>query len=209
MSEAWATETIERRPVWARPSPRHFSPRENGLPAGFTAWADEPAVPTAAAAMLDPEALMADGFAQGLAEGRAAAELELADERIALGRLAHALETFRPEPPAALARLLAETVKRLVGDIVGQVEIDAALLAERAGAVAALLAEDGAPGRIRLNPADLARLEEHAVPVELVPDPAVAPGTVLGEGASGWIEDGPKMRLDRLRIALDRMAVAR
>lgn len=151
----------------------------------------------------------ATAFAEGHAEGRRMAEEELAGEREALARLAGALQVLQPEAPHDLAAMLAETVERLVRQIVGEVSLDGDLLLQRASAVAALIAEDATPSRMRLHPDDHARLEGADLPVERVADPQLAPGTVLLEAGDGWIEDGPEVGLEKLRIALDRMGIAR
>ena len=148
-------------------------------------------------------------FAQGFAEGRRTVELELAAERDALVRLAESLEVLTPEPANALALMLVETVDRLVRDIVGSVEIDANLLLARAKAAAELVAANVAPSKLRVHPADLAHLEGAGLEVALEPDPTLARGSLLLETGDGWIEDGPAIRLERLRTELDKMVSAR
>ena len=105
--------------------------------------------------------------------------------------------------------MLAETVERLVRQIVGEVTLDGTLLLGRAEAAAALIAEEAGPKRMRLHPDDCARLSGVAMPVELVVDPSLAPGSVLLETNEGWIEDGPQVGLEKLRVALDRMGLPR
>jgi flagellar assembly protein FliH len=161
-----------------------------------------PAEPTAA---LDPDAIRDEAFAEGFAEGAGMLEQAILDERAAVTALAESLECLRPEPPGPLAALLAETVERLVRQIVGEVEIDRERLLTRAHAAAEVIAEENAPARMRVHPADLDRLRMAELQVELVGDPDVAAGTVLVECDQGWIEDGPGVALDRLRDALDRM----
>lgn len=203
-----------RVPVWTRPQARRFTPVPVGAPRGFSAWSDGAAgqddmAAAEAPTIAEAEALIAEGYAQGLADGRHAAEAEMVAERTALARLAGTLEGLQPEPPAALAAVLAMTVRRLVAQIVGEVAIDDAMLAERTQAVAALVAEDATPSRLRLTPADAARLDGARLDVEVVPDPTLAPGSVLLETGAGWVEDGPAVRLDKLRAALDRMGAPR
>ena len=147
----------------------------------------------------------ADAFTQGFEEGRRTVELEFAAEREALGKLAAALEVLRPEPTQALAALLAETVERLVRQIVGEVEIDKALLLKRAERAAQLIGEDTAPSKLRVHPDDVPLLADAPLPVPVAGDPALTRGTVVLETGAGWIEDGPEVRLDRLRAELDRM----
>ena len=209
----WAAElaaAAERVPAWTRPAPTSFT----GSPRGFAAWAavepptesgSDDVVPDSVPPQIDA---FAEGFGQGyeagavvLAEERAT----LAAERAALAELAGSLAALRPEPPADLARLLAETVRRLVTQVVGEVAIDPALVEGRAAHVAALLAEEAAPRRLRLSPADAAHLVDAALPVELVADATLGPGCLRLETAAGWVEDGPAVRLQRLRALLDQL----
>ena len=147
-----------------------------------------------------------EAFALGCEEGRKTVEAEFAAERDALGRLAEALAVLRPEPANALALLLAETVDRLVRQVVGEVEIDANLLLARANAAAQLVGKDVEPTRLRAHPDDLAYLQAGKLEIPLHPDPTLTRGAIVLETGHGWIEDGPAVRLDRLRTALDKMA---
>lgn len=151
----------------------------------------------------------AEAYARGYEEGRAAAEQEVAEARDALARLAQSLEVLKPEPTNALALLLAETVDRLVREVIGTVEIDSALLLSRARAAAALIGENVEPSRLLVHPDDLPWLEGAGLPVELAAEPALARGSVVLETGHGWIEDGPEVRLERLRAQLDKMASKR
>ena len=148
-------------------------------------------------------------FDTGYAEGRKTVEAEFAAERDALIRLAEALDVLRPEPANALAMLLAETVDRLVRETVGEVEVDANLLLVRANAAAKLVARDVEPSCLRAHPDDIIYLEGGTLDVALQADPGLARGTIILETGHGWIEDGPAVRLDRLRGELDKMVAAR
>jgi flagellar assembly protein FliH len=173
----------------------------------FTPWGSgEPTTSNEAMVTpLDLESVRAEAFARGLEEGRRTAELELAGERDAVARLAETLETLRPEPSNALALVLAEAVDRLVRQIVGTGGVEATQLVARAEAAAAMIADEMAPGRLRLNPEDVPLLEAARIPVALVADETLARGTLVLETGEGWIEDGPAIRLERLRAELDRM----
>jgi flagellar assembly protein FliH len=198
-----------RVPVWTRPSQRGFAARAGEDPTGFARWgtaANETAfAPVADTELASDETLIAQGFAEGLAAGRAAAEADLRLERDALHRLAAGLSALNPEDADGLAAVLAASVKRLVTQIVGEVEISADTLAERCRAVAATIAEETLPARLRLHPTDVVRLDGAGFAVEVVSDPLLAPGTVVLDTASGWVEDGPQVRLERLRAALDKL----
>ena len=202
MSNLWRHEKAgEAMPVgsfaiWSKPVP-------------FRPWASD-----SDRAMPDEEltdgmvAAEVDAFAEGFEAGRRTVELELAEEREAIAHLAGALETLRPEPTEPLAALLAETVERLVRQIVGEVEIDPATLMRRADMAARLIGEEVAPSKLRLHPDDVALIDASQLPVPVVADVSLARGSVMLETASGWIEDGPAVRLERLRAALDRMGPA-
>lgn len=208
--KSWTPDLAERAecvPVWTKPA----RPRFTGRAAGFAPWGQrqEDAAGPDIDLAIEPETPQIDAFAQGFAQGYTAGEAALDAERHALAALAQNLGALRAEPPADLARLLSETVSRLVTQIVGEVAHDEAMLARRSATIAALIAEESAPTRLRVAPGDAARLDHTTFPIELVADPALAPGTLLLETAGGWVEDGPAMRMERLRAALDAMAGAR
>ncbi|WP_324749718.1 FliH/SctL family protein [Sphingomonas sp. LY54] len=184
----------------------------SGRVATFTPWASQrPGMapiegeddgPTA---VIDPAAIRAEAFAQGFDEGRRTVTLECADERAAIARLAEALEVLRPEPTNALAALLAETVDRLVRQVVGEVAIDPQLLIARAEAAAALIGEELEPSKLLVHPDDAPLLADARIPVEIVADPSLERGAIVLQAAAGWVEDGPAVRLDRLRAALAKL----
>ena len=153
----------------------------------------------------DLESIQADAFAQGFDAGRKTVEMELAAERDAVARLAENLQCLEPQPSNALAVLMAEAVERLVRQIVGNVEIDRETLHERAERAAAMIGEDNDPARLRLHPDDMPLMEGARIDLALVADPTLQRGTILLETGEGWIEDGPAVRLERLRAALDKM----
>ncbi|PTQ11546.1 hypothetical protein CLG96_08925 [Sphingomonas oleivorans] len=218
MSEFWSPDAIGaavRVPVWTQPEGRSFA-APKPIANRFTPWQSEPAEPAAPIdedageppiEIVDPDRIRAEAFAEGFDEGRRTVEMEVAAERDAVRRLVERLETLKPEAPHALAALLSESVKRLVRQIVGEVSIDPDLLLDRARAAAEFITDDAAPRRMRLHPADHARLQGARIDIELVADPGLAEGTVLLETDTGWIEDGPEVRLERLRAALDRAGV--
>jgi flagellar assembly protein FliH len=206
-------EDAARVPVWTRPSSGGFTPRGAGETGGFSAWAqgdpgqgaDHGFRSNASNDVGDAEALIAQGYADGLNEGRRLAMIELEEERAALQRLAAGLDCLNPQGSDGLAAMLADSVKRLVTQIMGEVEINADTLLERTQAVAAMIAEETAPSRLRLHPTDVVRLAGAPISVELVGDPLLAPGTIVLDTGSGWVEDGPHVRLEKLRAQLDRL----
>lgn len=199
----------ERVAVWTkRPS----------APPPFTAWGDalrhafevpEEPMESEAPPAIDIDVIRAQAMAQGYAAGIAAGREEAEAERIAIKTLASGLEVLRPEPTQALGALIAATVERLVGEVVGQVEIDRDTLMLRAQAAAALIGDETRPAVLKLNPDDVAYLDGAALPVAIEADAGVSPGNLRLETVSGWIEDGLAVRLERLRCGLDRIAAAR
>lgn len=180
----------------------------------FTPWHNESGAPSpdndgGARPLGREEELLraqAQAFSDGFEEGRRTVELEVAGEREAIARLAESLEALRAEPTNALALLLAETVDRLVREIAGNVEVDATLLLARAKKAAELIGENVEPSKLRVHPDDAPLLAEARLPVEIVADPEIPRGNLRLETGHGWIEDGPQVRIERLRAELDRMA---
>jgi flagellar assembly protein FliH len=180
--------------------------RGGGSSGGFTPGndTDAPLTPEQERARIREEA-----YALGCEEGRRTVEAEFAAERDALGRLAESLAVLRPEPANALALLLAETVDRLVRQVAGEVEVDGALLIARANAAALLIGREVEPTKLRVHPADLHYLETAGLEVPLEADPSLTRGAIVLETGHGWVEDGPAVRLERLRAELDKMVAAR
>jgi flagellar assembly protein FliH len=202
-------------PVWTRPAANGFTSKSGGTP-HFSPWAEgegnaDAGFHTGPASndVGDAEALIAQGYADGLNEGHRLARIELEEERAALARLAESLACLNPEEADGLAAMLADAVKRLVTQIVGEVEINPDTLAARTRAVAAMIAEETAPTRLRLHPTDVVRLADARIAVEMVGDPLLAPGTIVLDTGSGWVEDGPHIRLEKLRSQLDRLGAPR
>jgi flagellar assembly protein FliH len=172
----------------------------------FTPWASQIEGPSLGPeGRVDFETMRAHAFAEGFDQGRKSAEIEFAEQRDVIVKLAQSIEMLQPEPTNALALLLAETVDRLVRQIVGQVEIDGTMLTARAEAAAALIGSETEPSCLRVHPDDIPLLDGAHIPVELVGDPNLDRGSLVLETGAGWIEDGPAVRLDRLRAELDRM----
>jgi flagellar assembly protein FliH len=204
----------QRVSVWTQP--------DAAGPAPFVAWGqalrqafeapqddfdmDEEIAPEAP---LDIEAVRAEAMAQGFAAGIAAGRKEAEEERLALRVLASNLECLKAEPTLGLGVMIAATVERLLHQVVGEVEVCRETLMDRAQAAAALIGDETRPSVLKLNPDDLARLDGAELPVQAEADPMLQPGELRLETANGAIEDGPGLRLERLRGALDRIAAVR
>jgi flagellar assembly protein FliH len=209
MSNNTAFATAQRVSVWSKPAtgPQPFTAWHEALRTAFEAPQDDfdmPAMPEEPAIDLDAE--REEAFSLGYEEGLAAGRAEADAEKAALRNLARALDTLKPEPTPALGQMIAATVERLVGEIMGQVQIDRATLIARAEAAAAVIGEETRPAVLKLNPADVARLDGAELPVSVEADPTVALGALRLETAHGWVEDGPALRLKKLAAALDRVA---
>lgn len=209
----WANDmgaSATRVEAWARPaSTTQFTPwggdnhpRRRASDFAPTQRAPEPAV-------LDMETVQAEAFAAGIEQGRQEAVMEFAREREALALLIRSAEALQPEPAGPLAAVLTETVTRLVRQIVGEVQIDAAMLKERAESVAEMVSAESGPARLRMHPDDIAMLEGVDLGLPVAADHHLASGTIILETGEGWIEDGPQVRLARLRSQLDNMGLPR
>lgn len=143
-----------------------------------------------------------EAFAQGFDEGCRVIGDGQAAEAEARNRLAQALELLTPTPSGMLSTMLSATVVRLVEQIVGEVEIDIERLLQRCDTVAAFIEENDPKGALHLHPEDIALLEGEEIGVKLLADKAMHRGCVRLETADGWVEDGPDVRLSRLRALL-------
>jgi len=213
LSEIWTSDLggeATRVDAWTRPAPTgQFTPwGGDGHPrrrASDFAPTPKPASPP----VTDMETLRAEAFAEGFEQGRQAVMMEFAREREALAKLIRSAEALQPEAPAALAAVLAEAVARLVRQVVGEVKIDPTTLRERAEAIAELVPAETAPARLRMHPDDISMLEGVDLGLPVAPDHHLASGTIILETGEGWIEDGPQVRLARLRAQLDQMVLPR
>ena len=167
--------------------------------------AAEPASPAPAPAAEQGED---DPFARGLAEGQRMAETAYTAERHQLLALLASAEALQDEPSEELAQLIAETVERLVRQIVATAPIDAEWLRAQAETAAAMVADADKARTLWVHPDDAALLAECPLTLTVEGDPAMVRGTVRLETSSGWIEHGRAVYLDELRAALGEGAAA-
>ena len=151
------------------------------------------------------EQARAEAFAMGFDEGCRIATEASGAEAEARERLTQALELLAPAPSGMLSTMLSATVVRLVEQIVGEVEIDIERLVERCDSVAAFIEGHDDRGALHMHPDDVSLLEGEVLGVKLVADQDMHRGCVRLETADGWVEDGPDVRLSRLRALLDDM----
>lgn len=154
----------------------------------------------------DPvEAAAREAFVQGFQEGgRIAREATEADDMARLA-LAEALSDMASTGEGTLATLLSHAVIRLVGQIVGEVPIDETLLQERCAAVAGCIDGDTAKAMLEVNPEDIALIDASLIGMALTPNAELARGSVRLATSEGWVEDGPDVRLSRLKALMDDM----
>lgn len=207
-----AFDGARRVSVWTQPDasgPGPFVAWGQALRQAFEVPQDAMEIPEEIEPPIDIEAIRAEAMAQGFAAGIEAGRREADAERAALRDLAANLEGLKAEPTLGLGMMIAATVERLLHQVVGEVEVCRETLMDRAQAAAALIGDETRPAVLKLNPADLARLDGAELPVPAEADPMLAPGELRLETANGSIEDSPGLRLERLRVALDRIAAAR
>lgn len=167
--------------------PMSFAPATHAAPAE----AESPAEPD-----LD------DPFARGLAEGQRLAEAAFVAERHQLLALLAGAEVLQDEPSEELAQLIAETVERLVRQIVAAAPIDAEWLQAQAETAAAMVADADKARTLWVHPDDAALLADCSQTLAIESDPAMVRGTIRLETSTGWIEHGRAVYLDELRTAL-------
>ena len=177
----------------------HARTRDGGFrPLQFGQPRSAPLTPIAEAAAEPAD----DPFSRGLAEGQRLAEAAFAVERQQLLAMVAAAEALQDEPSEELAQLIAETVERLVRQIVEAAPIEADWLRTQAETAAALVAEADKARTLWVNPADAVLLIDAPIALPIESDPSMARGTVRVETSAGWIEHGRAVYLDELRAAL-------
>ncbi|OAN57702.1 MULTISPECIES: FliH/SctL family protein [unclassified Sphingobium] len=206
MSRIWGAEAVQDvAPV----AVAGFRPAEGGFRSLYTAppgqqTAAMRAVPDVPEVDLIEEARM-EAFTLGFDEGcRVTGEAQAADAD-ARTRLAEALELLAPAPSGMLSTMLSATVVRLVEQIVGEVEIDMERLVQRCDTVAAFIESNQDRSALHVHPDDAELLRDEAIGVPMVADKTMHRGCVRLETADGWVEDGPDVRLSRLRALMDDM----
>lgn len=145
-----------------------------------------------------------DPFEKGLAEGQRLAEAGFAVERGQLLALVAGAEALQDEPSEELAQLIAETVERLVRQIVADAPIDAMWLKDQAEIAAALVSEADKARTLWVHPQDAALLIDSDIRLPVAADATMMRGTVRVETSAGWIEHGRAVYLNELRAALGR-----
>ncbi len=155
---------------------------------------------------IDPiEVATQEAFVQGFREGERVTRETLESDDRARIEIAEALKAMALTGEGTLATLLSQAVIRLVGQIAGEVPIDQALLQQRCAAVAACIDDDAGKATLEVSPEDIALIDDAALGVALTPNPALPRGSVRLATPDGWVEDGPDVRLSRLKALMDDM----
>ena len=134
----------------------------------------------------------AEGFAEGHAAAHAEGQAQAAIARDAGNRLSLAFARLDADLAEQLRQRLIETVAALCEATLAPLALDRDLLAERVKRAATLFSRADDERVIRLNPDDLEAVRA-LLPTEwsFLPDPALSPGALRVETASGGAEDGP------------------
>jgi flagellar assembly protein FliH len=151
------------------------------------------------------EQARADAFAQGFDAGARVTNEAMAADVEARDRLTRAVEQLAPAQNGALSSMLSAAVMRLVGQIVGEVPVDADLLRSRCATVAGFIEAEQGRNSLHVHPDDIALLDGCDLGVALVADEGMSRGSIRLDTSDGWIEDGPDIQLSRLKAMLDDM----
>jgi len=179
---------------------------EAGAGTGWTATRTDTADRLDAEPEVDPvEQASQEGFLIGFQEGERVTRETMAADDMARFALADAIAQIASAGEGMLASLLSHAVLRLVTQTVGEVAIDEARLSERCAAVAACIDPDDRKAVLEVNPDDLPLMDAGGIGVALSPNPQLGRGSVRLATVDGWIEDGPEVRLARLKALMDDM----
>lgn len=155
---------------------------------------------------IDPiEQAAQEAFVQGFQEGERVAREAFEQDGQARAELAAAIELIAKTGEGTLATMLSQAVIRLVSQVIGEVPIDEAVLQARCEAVAACIDSDDAKTVLEVNPDDLPLLDMTQTGVALAARADLPRGSVRLATAEGWVEDGPDVRLARLKDLMDDM----
>lgn len=215
MSNFWSSsELSDATPVGGWGDFGSIAPRGNfrsrfgaaGEGAGWTATRVDTADRLEAEPEIDPvEQASQEAFVQGFQEGERLTREAMAEEDAARLVLADAITQIASAGEGVLASLLSQAVLRLVTQIVGEAAIDEARLTERCAKIAACIDPDDSKAVLEVSPADMPLIDTSDIAVALSPNPQLARGSVRLATADGWIEDGPEVRLARLKALMDDM----
>jgi flagellar assembly protein FliH len=155
---------------------------------------------------IDPiEEAAQEAFLQGFQEGERITRETAEVDNAARVQLAASVAQIAQAGEGTLAAMISQAVIRLVSQIMGEVAVDETLLKERCISVAACIDADDSKAVLEVNPEDMALLEMENMGVKLAANPTLSRGSVRLATADGWVEDGPDVRLARLKALMDDM----
>jgi flagellar assembly protein FliH len=169
---------------------------------GFRVATYASAVTGAALGALDTMSPADDPYQRGYEDGARDAAATFDADRAHFSTLLAQADVLQAEPCDELAVLIAHSVAALVTTLTGQAPIDAAWLTAKAQEAAHLIADCDGARTLRLHPDDMALMDPSATRLTIMPDPAIARGSLRIDGSHGWIEHGRALLLDNLRDQL-------
>jgi flagellar assembly protein FliH len=143
-----------------------------------------------------------DDYARGFEDGKSIAATAFASERTELLALVTAATNAAPQPSEELTALIATTVERLVGEIVGRTAIDRDWLTEQVRRACLVIADCDAAQTMWLHPGDAALMAGSDLTLDIREDSAAQRGSIRIDCSAGWIEQGRSAYLDALHEAL-------
>ena len=153
----------------------------------------------------DPiELARAEAYEQGLAYARAEAQAEAQAAEEARAKFALGFDRLNADLCEQLAQRLTETVVALCEGALAPLALDRKALAGRVKRAVAMFARADDERVIRMNLEDIKRVAPLLPPEwKFHPDPALAPGELRVETASGGVEDGPSLWARAIREAIN------
>ena len=107
-----------------------------------------------------------------------------------------------PESSEELMTLIAVTVERLVGEIVGRTAIDRDWLTAQISRACSVISDCDAAQTMWLHPEDAALMAGSDLTLDVRNDAAAERGSIRIDCSAGWIEQGRSLYLDALHEAL-------
>lgn len=181
-----------------------FAPDSRFAATPSTPTEAEPDTDDMAESVADPVAeARADGYAQGWAAARELATVEADEAARTRDRFASAFARIDAEQAEALRVRIVATVTALCEATLQPLALDTALLAARVERAVGMLDAAAEERLVRLAPGDLV-LVKPLLPSDwrIEADPALEPGALRIESASGGLEDGPEVWRRRIAEAI-------
>lgn len=183
---------------------REFEPWANGISANHPddgSIADD----VTAEQGTQADAALRDAYDRGFEEGWSHAQEEAERKIAALSQIISGLDRLRPCGSKDLAVLLATVVDRLLRDVLDVSVPDAGALRARINHAADMVIDVSEPAVLQLNPLDAQLLEPVELPVTVETNHSLTRGEFRLLTAMGGIEDGPELRLQQLKTALEHL----